>query len=96
MQLTKDEKVTLEIPEDAEGFDTPEAIAWTVNDGSIVSLTVSEDRRSCEVVANAPGTAVVTVTDHKASPRLVASVAFDVLYADEAKVELAAGDITHR
>jgi Bacterial Ig-like domain (group 2). len=102
MQLTQDQKVTLSVdPKDleeakVEGFGAPQAITWTVNDGSVVSLTVSEDRLSCEVRANAPGTAVVTVTDHAASPRLVTSMAVDVLYGDAPSVELHAGDITHQ
>jgi hypothetical protein len=97
MQLTQDEKVTLTVdPDDVDRFGAPEGIAWTVNDGSVVSLTVTEDRLSCEVRANAAGTAVVTVTDHGASPRLVASMAFDVLYGDAPSVELHAGDITHQ
>jgi hypothetical protein len=102
MQLTQDQKVTLSVDPKGldkakvKGFGAPEAIAWTVNDGSVVSLTVSEDHLSCEVRANAPGTAVVTVTDHGASPRLVASEAFDVLYGDAPSVKLHAGDITHQ
>jgi hypothetical protein len=102
MQLTPDEKVTLSVDlKDLEkakvdGFGDPGAVAWTVNDGSVVSLTVSEDRLSCEVRANAPGTAVVTVTDHGASPRLVASEALDVLYGNAPGVKLHAGDITYQ
>jgi hypothetical protein len=97
MQLTQDEKVTLTVdPDDVDRFGAPEGIAWTVNDGSVVSLTVAEDCLSCEVRANAPGTASVTVTDYSATPRLVASEVFDVLYGDAPKVELVAGDITHQ
>lgn len=99
MHLGRDHEVTLHLEHDDEDttpYSSPELLYWSVDDGSVVSLTTSEDRLSCTVRANAPGTAVVTLTDGGAAPRVVASEVFNVPYGDVPDTRLVAGDITHQ
>jgi hypothetical protein len=93
MQIHDDEKVTLSVDtKDAKGFETADAVSWTIDDGSVASLTVSEDGRSCTVVANVPGSAVVTVADADAG--LSATEAIDVVAGGTATITVVEGDVT--
>lgn len=95
MQLHDDEKFTLSVRTvDAKGFDTADAIDWTVDNTDVVTLTVSEDGRSCEVLAGQPGSAVITVTDSATDPVLSATEAVDVVAGGTATITLTEGDVT--
>jgi hypothetical protein len=95
MQLHDDEKFTLSVRTvDAKGFDTADDIDWTADDTSVVTLNVSDDGRSCEVVAGQPGSAVITVTDSATDPVLSATEAVDVVAGGTATIQLTEGDVT--
>lgn len=92
MQIHDDEKTTLTVDtKDARGFETADTVTWTIDDGSVASLTVSDDGRSCTVVANTPGSAVVTVTDADAG--LSATEAIDVVPGGTATISIVEGDV---
>jgi hypothetical protein len=95
MQLHDDEKFNLSVDtKDAKGFETSDAIDWAASDGgTILALTVASDGRSCEVVAVAPGSAVITVTDNATTPPMTATEAVDVVPAGTATVSLAEGSV---
>lgn len=93
MQLHDDEQTTLTVDtKDARGFETADTVSWTIDDGSVASLTVSDDGRSCTVVAGTPGRAVVTVTDADAG--LSATEAIDVVPGGTATISIVEGDVT--
>lgn len=97
MHLGRDHQVTLTLKADDDtDLGTAETRYWSVDDGSVVSLTTSEDRLSCTVRANAPGTAVVSVTDGSTAPRVLAAEVFTVPYGAPAEARLEAGDVTHQ
>lgn len=90
MQLHDDEKVALTVDtKDAKGFETADAVTWTIDDGSVASLSVSDDGRSCEVVAGSPGSAVITVADDAAG--LSVTEAIDVVAAGTATISIGEG-----
>ena len=93
MQLHDDEKFGLSVDtKDAKGFETGDSVTWASDDnGAVVSLAVSADGRSCEVVAVAPGSAVITVTDDAAG--LSATEAVDVVPAGTATIALVEGAV---
>lgn len=95
VQLHDDEKFTLSVRTvDAKGFDTADAITWDVDDTAVVTLNVSEDGRSCEVLAGQPGSAVITVTDAATDPVLSATEAVDVVPGGTATITLTEGDVS--
>ncbi|MCW2915515.1 MAG: hypothetical protein JWN52_3583 [Actinomycetia bacterium] len=95
MQIHDDEKFTLTVDtRDAKGFETADEISWLVDDGTVVSLSVSPDGRSCDVVAGSPGSAVITVTDTSTTPALVATEAVDVVPGGTATIAIAEGDVS--
>jgi hypothetical protein len=74
VQLTDLQQVTLSIAEqDSKGQPVSDQLAWSVDNGSVISLVPSADTQSCLCVAGADGTAVVTVTDNSVNPPLTAS-----------------------
>lgn len=95
VQIHDDEQFTLTVDtKDAKGFETADDISWLVDDGTTVSLSVSEDGRTCTVVAGSPGSAVITVTDNSTTPALVATEAVDVVPGGTATITLTEGDVT--
>lgn len=100
VQLHDDEKVTFTVAEsDAKGADVPDDptsaaddVSWTVDNADAVSLTVSSDTRSAEVVAGTVGSAVLTVT----AGSLTATVAIDVIPAGATALTVTAGDVTQQ
>jgi hypothetical protein len=94
VQLHDDEQFTLSVAtKDAKGFDTADAIDWTVDDDTVVTLNVADDGRSCTVVAGQPGSAVITVTDSATDPVLSATEAVDVVAGGTATIQLAEGSV---
>lgn len=98
VQLHDDEKVTFTVAEsDAKGAavaddptTTADDVSWTVDNAGAVALTVSQDTRSCELVAGTVGSAVLTV----ASGSLTATVAVDVIPAGAVALTVTAGDVS--
>ncbi|MBB4935986.1 hypothetical protein FHR32_000291 [Streptosporangium album] len=92
VQITTGQKVSYTADtEDASGFDTVESIEWVTNEPTIITLKVSEDTRSCEVVSGAPGSAVLTA--RISSLGLEVTEAIDVVPAGTATIKLVAGDV---
>lgn len=81
VQLTDLEQVTLSVGEvDSRGQAvTTDALAWTVDNSAVVTLTPSADTYSCLVVAATDGTANVTVADNSVTPPLTATSAITVV-----------------
>ena len=74
VQLTDLQQVTLSVAEqDSKGQPVADQLAWTVDNGTVISLVPSADTQSCLCVAGVDGTAVVTVTDNSVTPPLTAS-----------------------
>jgi hypothetical protein len=74
VQLTDLQQVTLSIAEqDSKGQPVSDQLAWSVDNGSVISLVPSADTQSCLCVAGTDGTAIVTVTDNSVNPPLTAS-----------------------
>lgn len=65
VSLTDAEKFTYSVEaEDSRGFQVADTLTWSEDSGgAVITLTPSDDGMSAEVVAVAPGTANVTVTD---------------------------------
>ena len=92
MQLHDDEKTSLTVDtKDARGFETADTVTWSIDDGSVASLTVSDDGRSCTVVAGSPGSATITVTDSDAG--LTATEAIDVVPGGTAMISIVEGAV---
>ena len=93
MQIHDNEKFSLTVDtKDAKGFETADSITWTADDnGAVIELQVSDDSRSCEVVAVAPGSAVITVSDDAAG--LSATEAVDVVAGGTATIGLVEGAV---
>lgn len=95
MQLHDNEKCTITADtEDAKGFDTVESIAWSISDEAVAGLVISEDTRSCTVVAGAPGSAVLTADIP--SLGLSATLAIDVVPGGTATIELVPGEVSEQ
>jgi hypothetical protein len=74
VQLNDLQQVTLSVAEqDSKGQPVSDQLAWTVDNGSVISLVPSADTQSCLCVAGTDGTATVTVTDNSTSPPLTAT-----------------------
>lgn len=80
--------------EDAKGYDTAESIEWSIDNADVASLTVSEDTKSVDVIAGAPGSAVLTANIPALG--LSATLAVDVVPAGTATIELAVGDVSEQ
>lgn len=92
MQIHDNEKFALTADtRDAKGFPTSDPLEWTVDGDAVVTLSVSEDGRTCTVIAVAPGSAVITVTDGVTAPVLTATEAVDVVPGGTALITLAEG-----
>lgn len=93
MQIHDNEKFNLAVnTEDAKGFETADAVTWAEDqNGAVITLTVADDGRSCEVVAVAPGSAVVTVTD--ATANLSATESVDVVAGGTATIAFVEGAV---
>lgn len=93
MQIHDNEKFALTVDtKDAKGFETADSITWSADDnGAVIELQVSDDSRSCEVVAVAPGSAVITVSDDAAG--LSATEAVDVVAGGTATISLVEGAV---
>jgi len=95
VQIHDDEQFTLSVhTTDAKGFETSDQIDWAVDNTDAVTLQVSDDGRSCTVVAGQPGSAVITVTDSATDPVLSATEAVDVVAGGTATITLTEGDVT--
>ena len=93
MQMNTGQKFSVTADtEDASGFDTPETIAWSIDNADVAVLSVSADTKTCEVVSGAPGSAVLTATVTSLDPPLSATLAVDVVPAGTATINLVAGD----
>jgi hypothetical protein len=74
VQLTDTQQVTVSVSEqDSKGQPVSDSLAWSVDNGSVLSLVPSADTQSCLCVAGTDGTATVTVTDNSVTPPLTAS-----------------------
>ena len=74
MQLTDTQQVTVSVSEqDSKGQPVSDQLAWSVDNGSVISLVPSADTQSCLCVAGTDGTATVTVTDNSVTPPLTAT-----------------------
>jgi len=92
VQIHDNEQFSLTVDtRDAKGFETPDAVTWTVDNDAVAALVVSADTRSCTIVAGSPGSAVVTVTDSDAG--LSATEAVDVVAAGTATISLVEGPV---
>lgn len=95
MQLHDNEKCTITADtEDAKGFDTPEVLEWSFDNADVASITVSEDTKSCTVVAGAPGSGVLTASIPALG--LSATLAVDVVPGGTATIELVPGEVTEQ
>ncbi len=95
MQLHDNEKVTYTADtEDAKGIDTAETVEWSIDNGDVASLNVSEDTRTCEVVAGVPGSA--TLTANIPALGLSATEAIDVVPGGTATIRLEAGEVSEQ
>lgn len=91
MQIHDNEQFTLAaVAADAKGFAVVDALTWSVDDDTVVTLVVADDGQSVTVVAGNPGSAVVTVTDGTLS----ATEAVDVVAGDVALITLTEGPVT--
>lgn len=94
-QLHDDEQVQVTAhTADAKGFETTgDQLTWESSDTSVVSVTPATDgSNTATVVAGNVGTgAVVTLTDNSVTPPITATVAFDVIPAGTAAVNLEVG-----
>lgn len=91
MQLHDNEQFDLSADtKDAKGFETADVLTWSVDDADVVSLVVSDDTKTCTVVAGNPGSAVITVTDGT----LTATEAVDVITGDTTAIVLGEGAVT--
>lgn len=91
MQLHDTEQFTLTLEaQDSKGFAVADTLTWTVDDPNVVSLQVSSDTMSATILAGAPGSAVVTITDGT----LTATEAVDVVPGAVAKLVLTEGPVT--
>ncbi|MFC3986419.1 hypothetical protein [Streptosporangium jomthongense] len=92
MQLNTGQKVRYTADtEDAAGYDTVETVEWSTNEPTVVTLNISEDTRSCEVVSGAPGSAVLKASIP--SLGLEVTEAIDVVPAGTATIKLVAGPV---
>jgi hypothetical protein len=90
MQLHDNEQVDVSVStKDAKGFETPDEIAWSVDNGDVVSLVGTDDgtSKTVTIVAGVPGSAVVTVTDGVLS----ATLAVDVVPGGTATIGITEG-----
>jgi hypothetical protein len=91
MQIHDTEQFTLTLEaQDSKGFAVADTLTWTVDNPAVVSLQVSSDTMSATIVAGAPGSAVVTITDGT----LTATEAVDVVPGAVAKLVLTEGPVT--
>jgi len=95
-QLRDTEQFTLSVDvSDAKGAPIPDQagsddnVGWSVDDGDVATLQVSEDSRQCTVVAGNVGSAVVTVT----LGDLSATLAVDVIPGTAARLVINEGSI---
>jgi hypothetical protein len=95
-QLRDTEQFTLSVDvSDAKGASIPDQagsddnVGWSVDDGDVATLQVSEDSRQCTVVAGNVGSAVVTVT----LGDLSATLAVDVIPGAAARLVINEGSI---
>lgn len=90
MQLHDNEQVDVSVStKDAKGFETPDEITWSVDNGDVVSLIGADDgtSKTVTIVAGNPGSAVVTVTDGVLS----ATLAVDVVPGGTATIGITEG-----
>jgi hypothetical protein len=93
MQIHDNEEFDLSVDtKDAKGFETADQISWSIDRPDVLRLDVSEDSRSVTVVALAPGSAIITVSDDAAG--LSATEAVDVLVGGTATIALAEGPVS--
>lgn len=93
MQLHDNEQFDLSAStEDAKGFETADTLTWTADDETVVTLNVSDDTKTCTVIAGAPGSTVITVTDGTNS----ATEAVDVITGDTTAIVLGEGAVTEQ
>lgn len=91
MQIHDNEQFDLTADtKDAKGFETADVLTWEADDADVVTLVVSDDTKTCTVVAGNPGSAVITVSDGTLS----ATEAVDVVTGDTALITLAEGPVT--
>jgi hypothetical protein len=94
-QMNTGQKILLDVTtEDAAGFETDIAVAWTVDDPTVATLMPVEGRPQDRwAVSGAPGStvahAVVTLED---ASTLEATIALDVVPAGTVLIEIVAGD----
>lgn len=91
-QLNTGQQFTVTVDtEDAAGYDTVETIEWSLDNGEVANLVISEDTRSVTVVSGAPGSAVLSASIPNLN--LSATLAVDVVPAGTATIELIAGEV---
>lgn len=93
LQLTDNQQVTLSVEaEDSKGNEVADTFTWTVDNGDVIVLTVSDDTMSALCVAGAVGAANVTVTDSSATP-LSATQSFTVTAGEASQLVITPGAI---
>jgi hypothetical protein len=92
VQIKDNEQFPITVdPQDSKGFDvTGDQVSYTVDNAAVVTLQPSDDGLSCNIVAGAPGSAVVTVAVGDAS----ATEAVDVVPGDVATITISEGTVT--
>jgi hypothetical protein len=92
VQLTDLQQVTISVAEvDSKNQPVSDQLAWSVDNGDVISLVPSADTQSCLCVAGVDGTATVTVTDNSVDPPLTASDAFVVVSSAATSLVIAEG-----
>ena len=103
-QLNTSQKVTASVAaRDAKGYDVPDDpttdadnISWAISDESVATLSSSADGRSVEIVAGAPGSAVLSATVATGAGDRVVTHAIDVIPGDIAALEISVGEPTEQ
>lgn len=99
MQLHDNEQVDVTVrPVDAKGFESADALEFTVSDDTVVSVVgaTDEDSHTATLVAGNPGSAVVTITDPTAidpatSAPIFVTIAVDTLPAGAVALNVEVG-----
>lgn len=92
VQLNDLQQVPLSVAEvDSKGQPVADQLAWSVDNGDVISLVPSADTLSCLCVAGTDGTAVVTVTDNSVNPPLTASDTITVVSSAATSLVIAEG-----
>lgn len=99
MQITDTQKFAYTLKtSDSKGQPTQEQAEWVIlpDDGTVATVTVSEDTQQLTVVAAGVGTIQGTVTLPNLTPPLSASFVVDVVPGGTTTINLEAGEVTEQ